>query len=208
MAKSLLIKKWDRFWRLTIINETKKTNLKVNRRAFLLKCDCWWFITTTLDSLRIWYTKSCWCLRNEASLINIKKARSNSWLNRTHWMSKSKIYHVYQWIIDRCTNKNNNRWDCYWWRWIKCEWNTFEDFYKDMWSLYEEWLEIDRINVNLNYSNKNCRWVTAKQNSRNKQNTLWVYWLSLIEYCEIHWLNYKRIHARISRGKEIYDSLY
>jgi hypothetical protein len=36
-------------------------------------------------------------------------------------------------------------------------------------------LEIDRINNDGNYSPKNCRWVTIKQNQRNKSNNVYLY---------------------------------
>src|SRR5690349_18274358 len=39
-------------------------------------------------------------------------------------------------------------------------WLEFSNFYKDMYSTYEEGLTIERINVNLGYSKENCTWIT------------------------------------------------
>ncbi len=50
--------------------------------------------------------------------------------------------------------------------WAKCKWDDFADWaYRNDW---EEGLELDRINNNLGYSPNNCRFVTHKENSRNR----------------------------------------
>lgn len=207
MSKISVINKWDRFWRLKIIKQIESKELKRKKRTFFLKCDCWNNKIATLDSLRCWFTKSCWCLVKESSKKNIMIAIKHV-NNSTHWMSKTKIYKVFSGINSRCYNKNDNRYTSYWWRWIQCEWDSFEEFYIDMWDSYEEWLEIDRIDVNWNYCKNNCRWVTPLQNSRNKQNSIIVDWLCLSEYCQKNSLNYKRVLARINRWNLLLDSLY
>lgn len=93
-----------------------------------------------------------------------------------HWLSYSKIYMRYYHLKERCENIKNKRYKNYWWRWIKCEWNSFEEFYNDMWSSYQEWLTIDRIDVNWNYCKENCRWITNKEQQNNKTNN------KIIEY--------------------------
>ena len=76
----------------------------------------------------------------------------------------------------RYLNKNNSRYKDYGGRGITVcdEWlNDFTAFYK--WSLnngYSENLSIDRINVNGNYCPENCRWITMKEQSNNKRNTI------------------------------------
>lgn len=207
MAKRSTISKWSRYWRLTIIEETEVFHTKRKKRYFNVFCDCGNKKIVSLDNLKSWEVKSCGCLLIEKAKVSIKIANL-SINNITHWMSWSSIYNTYFWINDRCKNINNKRWNSYGWRWIKCEWNSFEEFYADMNDWYEKWLEIDRIDVNWNYCKENCRWVTAIQNSRNKQNTIWVEWLCLSEYCKKNSLNYKRIHARLRRWISLIDSLY
>ncbi len=78
---------------------------------------------------------------------------------------------------DRCNNPNCERYKNYGWRWIKCEWACFEDFYRDMWKSYEAHVKkywekqttIDRIDVNGNYNKKNCRWATWGEQMGNQQ---------------------------------------
>lgn len=60
------------------------------------------------------------------------------------------------------------------WKWISvCErWNWFPNFVEDMYSLYSEWLELDRINNDWNYCPENCRWVTKSENCKNRWKTM------------------------------------
>ena len=73
---------------------------------------------------------------------------------------------------------------------VCAEWHKAENFIK--WALengYKKWLQIDRIDNNGNYCPDNCRWVTAKQNSRNRRNTVLLTingeTKSVAEWCEI-----------------------
>ena len=83
----------------------------------------------------------------------------------THWMTNTRIYHIYRWIVSRCNTPSMTWYERYWWRWIKCLWKTFEEFYKDMWESYykhvEEYWEknttIDRIDVDWHYCQNNNR---------------------------------------------------
>lgn len=141
---------------------------KWTRRFVMWKCICGNIKKYSLSKLKSWYHKSCWCLQHIGS----------------HWKSKHPLYKIYCWIIERCNNSNNPNYHRYWWRWIRCEWIEFEHFYNDMIWWYNEWLQIDRINNDWNYSKQNCRWVTSKQNCRNQSKTLMYKWISLRDYCD------------------------
>lgn len=173
MPKAKPLIKWQKFWRLTVLWEYitlewwKKTLEKCS-------CECWIIKWINRRSLRVWKVKSCWCLRSELwrqKLINA---------DTTHGMSHSRIYRIYTLMRDRCINTNNKCFDYYWGRWIKCLWNSFEEFYNDMWNSYEEHIKqcwekettIDRIDVNWNYCKENCRRATWKEQCNNKRNNL------------------------------------
>ena len=47
-------------------------------------------------------------------------------------------------------------------------WEDFLNFYEDMKEGFKEELELDRIDVNGNYTKQNCRWVTHNENNYNK----------------------------------------
>jgi len=120
-----------------------------------------------------------------------------------HWMSTKKIYKVWQNIIRRIFSKNNNRYHRYWDRWIiVCDkWKKFENFYKDMWELYKEWLSIERIDNNKWYYKENCKWATAKQQANNRCTNIYIKidgrTQTLTEWCEELNLPYTKIIQRI-----------
>lgn len=157
---------WMKFWRLTPIREwervwkylDKKSWSFVSHRTIECKCDCWNIITSQLPSILSGLTKSCWCLIKE--------------VNWTHWMTNEKIYKVFASIKTRCDNKQFHSYKDYGWRWINCEWETFEDFYSDMWKNYKEWLSIDRIDVNWNYCKENCKWSTDSGQQQNRRDSI------------------------------------
>lgn len=67
---------------------------------------------------------------------------SRIWINKTHGMSNTRFHNIYNWLKNRCNNKNNTAYKDYGGRWIKCEWLTFEEFKTDM---YEKYLEHEKI---------------------------------------------------------------
>lgn len=104
-----------------------------------------------------------------------KKSLSN--LNRTtHWMSKSRFYRIYSHIHNRCNRKENCNYKNYWWKWIKNEWNKFEEFKTDMYKdylylsniIWEKNVSIDRIDNSKNYCKQNCRWINLKEQQENR----------------------------------------
>lgn len=192
----LQIKEWMKFNRLSIVEEIfNKENVWRKKRFFTCKCECWKIHESSLDNLKSWMVKSCWCLSIEKAKQSIKIA--TKFLNRnTHSMSYTSIYKIYSWLISRCKNTSNSRYKNYWWRWILCEWNSFEEFYSDMWELYREWLSIERMNNNWNYCKKNCIWIERNKQQKNKQNTIFYNWFCLKEYCENNNLKYRTIWNR------------
>lgn len=76
-------------------------------------------------------------------------------------------------MLSRCRNENDPNFKNYGGRGITvCErWYKFENFFEDIGDLPFYWAQIDRIDNELGYFKENCRWVTAKKNSRNKRNT-------------------------------------
>lgn len=183
-----IINEWDKFWKLTVINETLWKN---NKRRFILKCDCWNICEVWIWNFTSWHTKSCWCI-NKFSLKN---------LNR-------KLSAVFRSMLFRCNNEKSHSYKNYGWRGIKCEWTSFEEFYRDMWDSYIEWLTIDRKDNDWNYCKDNCRWATKMEQCRNKRNNLLFNWEPLAKVCEDRWLVYKRVHWRIRHWKSIEESLF
>ena len=104
---------------------------------------------------------------------------------KTHWMSWTRIYNIWTEMKQRCENPKCKSYRYYWGRWIRIEWNSFEEFYNDMYPTYEEWLSIERIDTNGNYCKWNCKRATREEQMNNtRQNTKYKYWVSFVELAE------------------------
>lgn len=183
MAGKMKIAKWDCYWKLILTGKDlfkRQGKLQSRVRFVECKCVCWNTVRIRLTYLVNWNTKSCWCLMKD----NMKKIQLATCLK--HWMANTRIYRIYQWIKDRVDNKKHRSYKYYWWSGIKCEWNSFEEFYRDMWESYDDHVKkywerdttIDRIDNNWNYCKKNCKWSTWKEQMHNRE---------IVERC---WFNY------------------
>lgn len=88
-----------------------------------------------------------------------------------HGYAKSTTYYSWGMMKNRCTNPKAADWKYYGGRGIKlCKrWMKFENFLEDMGPKPSPDLSIDRINVNGNYTPKNCRWATHTEQSKNRR---------------------------------------
>jgi hypothetical protein len=116
-------------------------------------------------------------------------------------MTNTPLYSVWSGVNNRCRFR-----DDYAGRGIfVCErWQSFENFYADMAAGYGPGLQIDRIDTKGPYSPENCRWVTMKENVRNRVVTVMVMFrgqrIPLAEACEIAGVDYTRARTRINLG--------
>lgn len=183
-----------RFGRLTVVSRAE--NGKGSRARWLCRCDCGNERVVYGYSLKSGNTRSCGCLRAETS-----KDKAT-----THGMSKTSLFHVWWAMMERCTNKNSKSYKNYGGRGISVcdEWLDSTTFFN--WALssgYEEGLTIERIDVNDGYKPSNCKWVTKKEQARNKTNSFIVEIdgesKCLAEWCEIYEINYFTVHQRIAK---------
>lgn len=106
--------------------------------------------------------KSCGCIHN--------KGKNNP--NYKHGGKGTRLYNTWAQMKGRCLNFNIIQYKDYGGRGITVcdEWLKFNPF-RD-WSLsngYADNLEIDRKENDGNYEPSNCRWVTRKENLKNKR---------------------------------------
>lgn len=177
-------------------------------RAWECVCECGNKINVAAWKLKNGNTKSCGCYRKSKLKENQRKA--------THGKTNTLLYRTWDGIKKRCYNKSANNYDNYGGRGIKMcdEWkHDFQEFYD--WSIkngYKKGLSIDRIDVNGNYEPLNCRWVTPKEQARNKRETIYVEFngetRKLVEVSEEIGIPYGKMYARIfEMGKSVEEAI-
>jgi hypothetical protein len=125
--------------------------------------------------------------------VKIREARlgkKNS-SRTTHGLTNTSIYSVWCTMKQRCYNQNRKKYKDYGLRGIKIcdEWQDAAIFAEWAFSNgYQKGLQIDRIDNDGNYEPNNCRFVTPKENSRNRRNTKYLTingeTKSVAEWCE------------------------
>lgn len=128
-------------------------------RMWACRCDCGQEVVVSGRNLRHGRTRSCGCLHGKS--------------NRTHGLSRTPIYGVWNAMIQRCTNSNNKSYPDYGGRGIRVcdEWRHSDTFFR--WAFesgYAKGLQIDRIDNDGNYEPSNCRWIDQSGNSKNRRN--------------------------------------
>ena len=191
MGKIIPLEKWSRYGALVVLWECEYrvwAEWWKSARYEKCLCDCGNIKRIRRASVRLWHTKSCWCISKKRIEEYIKSQVK-------HWDSWTRLYNIYLQLKGRCTKEKNPSYWYYWWRWIKCERNSYEDFKKDMWDSYIEHCEkyweknttIDRIDVDWNYCKENCRWATWEEQRYNKRESKKILrWWNFITLPEIY----------------------
>ncbi len=160
-------KKYGRLTVLGVVGKNKHKKLIVQ-----CVCSCGNTIKTILEYIQQGDTKSCGCLKTAGFQKMITK----------HRFSKTRFYGIYNAVRQRTNNPKTIGWKHYGGRGIKCLWNSFPEFHKDMYKNYrrhvrlygEKQTTIDRINPDGNYCKQNCRWATRKEQGNHRRNTRFI----------------------------------
>lgn len=183
-----------KFGRLTAIRKAgvKNVGKRGSKALWLCRCDCGNEKVVLRNSLVSGITKSCGCLEME-----VKKT-----MHLKHGMAKTRLWKIWCGIKDRCYRKNNNDYERYGGRGITVcnEWkDNFQAFHD--WSMqngYTDNLTIDRIDNDGNYEPDNCRWVTRKEQTRNRSITKTI---TVAEIAEIEGISYQEAYSKYVRHK-------
>lgn len=104
--------------------------------------------------------------------MNLNKDARGKFASR-HGLSRSPEYGVWEEMIQRCTNPNNEHYARYGGRGITvCDtWFDFANFIRDM-KQRPSGLSLERKNNDLGYNPDNCKWANKAEQSRNRCNNV------------------------------------
>lgn len=185
-------------WLLLRKDENKTGN-------WICKCDCGGVYSVNFNNMKQGRTTNC--VKCQAAKARVRVS--------THGMSKTKLYNVWRAIRDRCVNPKNKVYYRYGGRGITVCKEWFEHFETFMeWALshnYKEGLQIDRIDVNGNYEPSNCRWVTQKENARNRESCKTINYkgksYKLPAFAEIVGIKHRLLYERIRKGWSVEEAI-
>lgn len=186
-----------KFGKLTVIKIGNKRGANI---VWVCQCECGNICEAVYTKLNKGLKMSCGCL---------------SIIPPSHGMSKTRIYMIWRGMIKRTNPKNANipiyRWHAGKGISVDPEWLIFENFLFDMIETYQEYLTLERINGNKDYSQSNCKWATQKEQQRNRSDTL-KYIINGIEKSLPEWVDeyntrYQLVFHRLRDGWDIERAL-
>ena len=161
------------------------------------RCGCGRETVVPSNSLRTGHTKSCGCLKLE---LFVEQARS-------HGLSARPEYHIWEGMVQRCTNPNASSYDRYGAKGIICcdRWrNSFETFWEDMGARPSPRHTLERLNGSRGYEPSNVIWATyAEQNrntSRNRRYTINGVTLCLTDWARGCGIHFNTLRQRLKTG--------
>lgn len=180
---------------------------KEDRNIWICTCDCGSIVEKPTSYLK--ETSSCGCWNP----------------NKTHGMSGTRIYNIWEGMKRRCKGTSKFAKEYYLDKGIEYDprWEKFENFYEDMKTGYSGDLTLDRIDPNGDYCKENCRWVdrsvqafnTIRQKNNISGRTGVILesrsgkWVARIEYkCKVKHLGTFEEFSDAVRAREEAEILY
>lgn len=197
------------FGRLTVVSINNRKQLykcgKPSGGLYYYDCRCTCGNKCVKSITYLTHTKvpSCGCYAKE---ILVKYNKENK---VKHGWRNTRLYREWRSMKSRCCHKSVNGYKNYGGRGIEVcnEWKNDFTTFKD-WAIsngYNDNLSLDRIDVNGNYEPDNCRWVSLKEQGRNRRNNNFITFGGethcLSEWAEILSIDRATLYNRIYRSK-------
>ena len=144
-----------------LIAVSRAINNPYGKPQWNCKCDCGNEKIALVSYLKKFHNPNCGCqLHDEISSSHT-----------IHGMDSHRLTPIWRAMMSRCYKPQNKDYKHYGGRGITvCDrWHDVRNFIADMEPTYKPGLQLDRLDNGKGYSSENCRWVTSKQNNRNKR---------------------------------------
>lgn len=154
-------------------------------------------------------------LRTNGALLDFMRGDTLRWVctcfgkKSRHGMTGTPTMISWQGMIQRCYNKNANKYDDYGGRGISvCDrWRVFRNFLEDM-GPRPEGTTLDRIDSNGNYEKSNCRWASQATQNDNTRRIIHVRFngevYNLKSACKAAGVNYDTVRKKWKKSGEIF----
>ena len=156
-----------KYGRLTAIEYSHRFNKKT---YWIFICECGKKKILSMTTVMNGHSRSCGCLHMDRCHTGLNRRRhGDACIGKV-----KKIHNIWRGMIQRCNNVNTPAYKDYGGRGIiMCfDWWVYENF-RD-WAYangYQDKLTIDRIDNDKGYNPNNCRFVTRKEQARNRRNS-------------------------------------
>lgn len=146
----------QKFGKLTAKEMTQKP--RNNERVWRCECECGKECLVRPSDLVNNARVSCGCAEKRATHGQVHKAENNVWRQ----------------MRQRCLNPNKDTYKHYGGRGITIcpEWDSFEQFLKDMGPRPGPYHKLDRLDNNGNYCKENCAWRSQKEQIHNQRHSI------------------------------------
>lgn len=202
MAKKIILKKGDKYARLTVLEEHGRSN--DGKVLWKCRCDCGNITITTGRAIFYGRTRSCGCLMREMAAQK----------HKTHGMSKSPEYKTWTGMINRCENPSQKCFKHYGGRGIKihASWRrSFENFLRDVGPKPSPKHELERADNNKGYEPGNVVWATRheqlRNNRRNRLVTIDGITKPITDWANEFEIKLSTVYSRLLKGWSEVDSL-
>ena len=182
------------FGRLTVVSFA---GIGSNRSArWECICLCGAVVVINSATLRNGRTQSCGCYHKQ-----LLRER-----NTSHGLCKTAEYSSWLNMRKRCNKANDPQYADYGGRGITVceEWESFENFYRDMGPKPTPKHSIDRIDNDGPYCKENCRWATQKQQNTNQRSNKRLNFngesLTISEWADRLGISASTLHSRLRLG--------
>lgn len=190
-ANSIIRLEGKKFGELTVLSRAGRKSRYI---TWLCRCSCGAEIVVGGNNLRRGRTTKCKAPAHKAnrpvSLTVEYKSEYQSWTS----------------MRARCLDPKNKKYPIYGGRGITIDprWDEFKNFMLDMGRKPDPKFTIERDDVNGNYEPTNCRWISRKDQGRNKRNSVFVTYngkkILLIDLVEELGLSRNVVYQRLKLG--------